>query len=386
MRARVSCLTLALVLGCARTPIAPSEPEVSAAPSETSEPPLVSVRPEINDPYMEAGAVEKWTDKLEGERREVIAEREHIVAALELAPGMVVADIGAGTGAFLQVLSSELGSEGKLFAVDIAPQFLDHLRGRAAADGLSNVEVIAGSDTATNLPDDSVDVLFLCDVYHHLEYPPVYLRSLHQTLRADGRMIIIDFEKIEGKTSPGMMKHVRQDKATLLAEVTAEGFVLEREIDSVELDENYMLVFRKVEAPPAVAVAPPAPAVQVPEVDPTNYKLVLAGDIVIGLGGAGLVTMLAGLGVRFDAVSQREALGAATTPDLAAIDKQDRRIATGTILAITGGAAAGVLFTTGITLVAVGHARERKRREALQLVVTPLFGPAFAGLSWSGRF
>jgi predicted methyltransferase len=383
MRARFSLLALALVIGCAGTPAAPIEPEVGAAPSE-SEAPLVSVRPNVNDPYMEAGAVETWTAKLEGERREVIAEREAIVAALELAPGMIVADVGAGTGAFLQALSGELGPEGKLFAVDIVPQFLDHLRARAAAETLSNVEVIAGSDTATNLPGASVDLLFLCDTYHHLEYPSVYLRSLHQTLRPDGRLIIIDFEKIPGKTSPAMMKHVRQDKATLLAEVTAEGFELEREIDSVALDENYMLVFRKAAPPPAVAVAPP-PA-QVLEVDPINYKLVLAGDIVIGLGGAGLVTMLAGLGVRFDAVNQREALSVATEPDLAAITRQDRRIATGTILAITGGAAAAVLFATGITLVAVGHARERKRREALQGVVAPLFGPTFVGLSWQGRF
>jgi ubiquinone/menaquinone biosynthesis C-methylase UbiE len=156
-----------------------------------------------------------------------------------------VADIGAGTGAFLQALSVELGDTGKLYAIDIAPQFLDHLRARAGEQGLGNVEVIEGSPTATNLPDASVDLLFLCDVYHHLEYPAVYLRSLHRTLRPDGRMVIIDFEKIPGKTSAAMMKHVRQDKATLLVEVTAEGFVLERELDTVDLDENYMLVFRK---------------------------------------------------------------------------------------------------------------------------------------------
>lgn len=407
MRTRCSCLVLALGLGCAGTTAAPTAPDVRAAASEpdaavTSEPsaaseepsetPLVSVRPHVNDPYMEAGAVETWTGRLERERREVIAKRDAIVAALALEPGMVVADIGAGTGAFLQALSAELGEQGKLYAVDIAPQFLDHLRERASSEGLANVEVIEGSASASNLPDASVDVLFLCDVYHHLEYPSVYLRSLWQTLRPDGRLIIIDFEKIPGKTSEAMMKHVRQDQATLLAEVSAEGFVLEREVDSVELEENYMLVFRKPqqapEPAPAPVLVPPAPA-QVVEVDPANYKLVLAGDIVIGLGGAGLITMLAGLIIHNDAVSQREALGVATEPDAAAIARQEQRIETGTILAISGGAAAGALFTTGITLVALGYARERKRRESLNrssMIPTPLLGRDRVGLSWRIHF
>lgn len=420
MRTRSSCLALALLLGCASTTVAPPRPDVGAAPSEldlavapepSAEPSaatepddaLVSVRPHINDPYLQADAVATWTAKLEGERREVIAEREAIVAALELEPGMVVADIGAGTGAFLQALSVELGEHGKLYAVDIMPQFVEHLRARTREQGLQNVEVIEGSETATNLPPASVDLLFLCDVYHHIEYPSVYLRSLHRTLRPDGRMIIIDFEKIPGKTSAAMMKHVRQDKPTLLAEVTAEGFVLEREIEDVPLDENYMLVFRKAEpAPPAsadaetdAAPAPtpassPVPPPALPlTVDPANYRMVLAGDVVIGLGGAGLVTMLVGLLIRSDALTRRNALGVAQQPDEAAIARQDRRIETGTLLAITGGAVAAALFTSGITLVAVGHSRERKRREALRfddLAAVPLLGRERVGLSVGFRF
>ncbi|MFO7565959.1 MAG: methyltransferase domain-containing protein [Enhygromyxa sp.] len=255
---------LALVLGCTRAApeqleapggsdasvearaAEPAEPQGTAPSADTiAETELVSVRPHINDAYMEPGAVEKWTTKLERERREVIAERDAIVAALELAPGMVVADIGAGTGAFMQAISAELGAEGKLYAVDIAPQFLDHLRERAASEGLANVEVVEGSPSATNLPEGSVDLLFICDVYHHLEYPSVYLQSMYRSLRPGGRMVIIEFDKIPGKTSEAMMKHVRQDRPTLLAEVTAEGFVLEREIDHLKLDENYVLVFRK---------------------------------------------------------------------------------------------------------------------------------------------
>lgn len=267
MSARTLCLALAWLLGCAGATGATAEPSTStsdvSAPAEAgaeadvagpepsssdvdaSEPELVSVSPNINDGYMKPGAVEKWTDRLEREKREVIEHREAIVEALELEPGMAVADIGAGTGAFIAAISVELGDSGTLYAVDIAPLFLEHLRARATTEALGNVVVVEGSATATNLSEASVDLLFICDVYHHLEYPSVYLQSLYKSLRPDGRMVIVEFDKVPGKTSAAMLEHVRQDRPTLLAEVTAEGFVLEREITSVNLEENYMLVFRK---------------------------------------------------------------------------------------------------------------------------------------------
>jgi ubiquinone/menaquinone biosynthesis C-methylase UbiE len=219
-------------------------PVISAEPS-ASERELVSVRPGVNDRYFEADAIASWTATFELERRDVIASRDEIVAALELSPGMTVADIGAGTGAFLASLSAGVGAEGTLYAVDIVPAFVEHLRTRAAAEQLPNVEVVAGTATAVMLPDASIDLMFMCDVYHHIEYPSVYARSLHRALRADGRLIIVEFDRIPGKTSPAMLRHVRQDKATLIAELTAEGFVLEREITDVPLRENYMLVFHK---------------------------------------------------------------------------------------------------------------------------------------------
>lgn len=210
-----------------------------------SEPELVSVRPGVNDRYFEPDAISSWTAKLEVERRDVIASRDEIVAALDLTPGMIIADIGAGTGAFLAPLSAGIGADGKLYAIDIVPAFLEHLRARAEAEQLRNVEVVEGTATAVMLPDASIDLMFMCDVYHHIEYPSVYARSLHRALRANGRLIVVEFDRIPGKTSPAMLKHVRQDKATLIAELAAEGFVLEREITDVPLRENYMLVFHK---------------------------------------------------------------------------------------------------------------------------------------------
>jgi predicted methyltransferase len=245
LRRATSMLVTFVLLGCARAPQQPDSETPSAPESTATAPELVSVRPGINDRYYRPGAISTFTDEFEVERRDVIRSRDEIVAALDLAPGMIVADIGAGTGAFLAPLSAGVGADGKLYAVDIVPAFLEHLRTRAEAEGLRNVEVVEGTPTAVELADASIDLMFLCDVYHHIEYPSVYARSLHRALRAEGRLFVVEFERIPGKTSPSMLKHVRQDKATLIAELSAEGFVLEREITDVPLRENYMLVFHK---------------------------------------------------------------------------------------------------------------------------------------------
>lgn len=135
------------------------------------------------------------------------------------------------------------------------------------------------------------------------------------------------------------------------------------------------------EAPPApVMVMPPPTPI---EVDPANYRMVLAGDIVIGLGGAALIAMAVGLGLRSDAVTQRQALSVGADPDLDAIARQDQRIRAGAITGVTGGVAAGALFVTGITLVALGYERERRRRLALP---TAAVGPEGVGLHWSLHF
>jgi hypothetical protein len=132
-------------------------------------------------------------------------------------------------------------------------------------------------------------------------------------------------------------------------------------------------------APPAVT-PPPIPV----EVDPRNYRMVLAGDILIGLSGAGMITMAVGLGIRSDAITQRQALTVSDQPDLEdAIDHQARRITTGSQLAITGGVAAAVLLGSGITLVALGYRRERLRRLSLP---SASFGPQGVSLRWTLRF
>jgi predicted methyltransferase len=230
-------LWLSLAAACkagATAPATPPEPEPAAA--------LVSVRPGVNDPYFEDDLAVS-AGRLEAATREVFARRQDIVDALALRPGMTVADVGAGTGVFLAPLSAGVGPAGRVYATDIAPKMLERLRGRVAEEGLANVTVVEATAVDPRLPRGSLDLAFLCDVYHHIEYPPSTLAALRDALRPGAELWVVDFERIEGVTSPRMLAHVRAGKETVIEEIRAAGFVLVGEVE-LELSENYVLRFR----------------------------------------------------------------------------------------------------------------------------------------------
>lgn len=244
----IGCITI-LTLGCAaatsgltvRTTSSGAEeaPRLEAGPVVDES----SVRPDINALYFEPDALEKYTDVLESERREVVQRRDEIVDAMALLEGMIVADIGAGTGLFTTEIARRVGDHGAVFGVDIVPAFLDRIRESAKAAQLSNVTVVLGEERATALEDASVDLAFMCDTYHHIEYPQTYMRSLFRTVRAGGALVLIDFERLEGKTNPAVLSHVRADKQAVIDEVGRAGFVLESETELLEY--NYYLHFRR---------------------------------------------------------------------------------------------------------------------------------------------
>ena len=199
-----------------------------------------SVRPGVNDRYYEEGAAERWSEVFERDGREVSDEREAIVAALGLRPGMRVADVGAGTGLFVAALADAVGDTGRTYAVDIAPAFLERLRERFAGD--ARVVVHEGTPTDAGLDASSVDLVFMSNVYHHIEYPSVYLPTLRRALVSGGELVVVDFRRIVGVTSPSMLKHVRADQATVRAEIEAAGFVHVEDRDWMR--ENYFMRFR----------------------------------------------------------------------------------------------------------------------------------------------
>ncbi|HEY1052021.1 MAG TPA: class I SAM-dependent methyltransferase [Prosthecobacter sp.] len=143
-----------------------------------------SVKPGINDKFLDPKLkVGEWTQKFETESREIYHQREKIVAAVGLKPGMSMADIGAGTGLFTLPFSQAVSGSGKVYAVDIAKNFLEHIQSRASKADAANVQTIQCTERSVELPETSIDLAFICDVYHHFEFPQASLATLHKALR-----------------------------------------------------------------------------------------------------------------------------------------------------------------------------------------------------------
>ncbi|HZL99062.1 MAG TPA: class I SAM-dependent methyltransferase, partial [Planctomycetota bacterium] len=178
----------------------------------------------------------------EGESREIAAQCAGITLHLGLRPGMAVADIGAGTGLFMGELARSVGPEGRVYAVEIAPAFVEHLRRRAAEAGLEQVEVVQCSERSVGLPPDSLDAALVCDTYHHFEYPQSTLASLRSALKPGGLLAVVDFERLPD-SRPWVLEHVRAGSEQVIAEIEAAGFRLVDRPDVGGLEENYLLRF-----------------------------------------------------------------------------------------------------------------------------------------------
>ena len=204
-----------------------------------------SVKPGINDKFLDPNLkVEEWTQKFETESREIYHQREKIVSGMGLKPGMAMADIGAGTGLFTLPFAQAVGDSGKVYAVEIAKNFLTHIKDRALKASAKNVETVLCTPNSVELPEASIDLAFICDVYHHFEFPQATLATLHKALKPSGEIVLIDFKRIPGESSDFVMGHVRAGQDVFESEVIAAGFEKVSEVKDV-LKENYFVRFRK---------------------------------------------------------------------------------------------------------------------------------------------
>lgn len=201
--------------------------------------------PAINRPYQDP-EYSQWVETFERPGREVFDRSPEIVAASGVRPGMAVADAGAGTGLFTRLFARVVGAQGKVYAVDISRNFVDNIVRTAREQGLSNVEGIVNAQDNTGLAAGSVDLVFVCDTYHHFEQPRAMLASMHRALRPGGTLVVIDFERIAGRSSAWVMSHVRADKQTFIREIEAGGFRLRE--DKPLLRDNFFLRFERRES------------------------------------------------------------------------------------------------------------------------------------------
>lgn len=222
----------------AAAPEAEPEATVAAAPERPA------VDPGINEPWRSEN-IKPLVRRLESESREIYVHREQLAQVVAAGPGKVVADIGAGSGFMTLLLADDVGSSGRVYAVDINATMLEQVDARARAAGLRNVETLISPEDRTPLKPGSVDLVFMCDAYHHFAYPRSTMASIHAALRDGGEVVLVDFERIPGKTSPQMMEHVRAGKEVFRQEILDSGFELVTEHEMSELQENYILRFRK---------------------------------------------------------------------------------------------------------------------------------------------
>jgi SAM-dependent methyltransferase len=223
MMRKVAGLTLlAMSLGCLGLPAPLQTPAGTAAPTQ---------RP-TSAPY--TGDLSRFEAKDRAQKLQV----DRVMDILAIGAGVNVADIGAGSGWFTVRAARRTGNTGKVFAVDINPDFLQHVRDRARTERLSNIQTILDREDDPLLPPRSVDAVLLLKTYHEVAKPVPFLKNLRQALRPGARVGIID------RNGRGDDHGI--DARVVIDEARQAGFELAGQYDFVKGDEgvDYFLVFR----------------------------------------------------------------------------------------------------------------------------------------------
>lgn len=205
-------------------------------------PPAADINRDFLDPDLDPDA---WVAKFEIESREVFAARGGILDAIGLGPGERIADVGSGTGLFLRPFSEAVGPDGRVYAVDISPRLVDFIERRVQDERLANVAVVLSTAESTRLPRAAVTKAFVCDAYHHFVEYPAMLASIREALIPGGELVVVDFDRVPGRSREWLLSHVRAGKVEVLKEIVAAGFEFLEEVDVEGFEENYLLRFRR---------------------------------------------------------------------------------------------------------------------------------------------
>jgi precorrin-6B methylase 2 len=186
----------------------------------------------------------RGADWLERPERESEENVEGALDAIGLKPGMTVAEVGAGTGYVTLRMAKRVGPSGKVYANDLQPEMLERLRQNAAKTGVTNVVTVLGDANDPKLPANTMDLVLLVDVYHEFSQPQQMLRKIRETLKPDGRLVLLE-HRAEDPNVPIIAEH-KMTVGQVKAELEAEGFVLQPVIET--LPRQHLLILTKAAA------------------------------------------------------------------------------------------------------------------------------------------
>jgi arsenite methyltransferase len=176
---------------------------------------------------------------LEDPKRDAYQKPHEVIHALGLKSGEVIADIGAGSGYFTFHLARHVGEKGKVYAVDVSSDMILHVNRRIRELKTSNVVSILADPDDPLLPDQSVNRVFFCNVWHHIENQTKYLSLMKKMLKPGGEVIMIDFHKKETPVGPPLKTRIARED--LIKQMENNGFRLSKE--HTFLPYQYFFVF-----------------------------------------------------------------------------------------------------------------------------------------------
>jgi ubiquinone/menaquinone biosynthesis C-methylase UbiE len=179
-------------------------------------------------------------DWLEREEREMEENTTLLLKNLAVKPGMVVADIGAGSGYHSALLSKMVGT-GKVFAVDVEPEMIAYLNARIKQEKLSRIVPVLSTEQKVSLPENTIDMMLLVDVYHEFSFPYEMALSMRAALKPGGKLVLVEF-RAEDPTVPIKTIH-KMSEAQAIKEFKAAGFTFDKNIDN--LPWQHCMVFTK---------------------------------------------------------------------------------------------------------------------------------------------
>lgn len=178
-----------------------------------------------------------WLERAERQEEE---DTDLLLRNLGLKNGMQVADIGAGSGYHSVRIARRIGS-GRVYAVDVSPEMVDHLGERIKRESIRNVSCVLGSERDIPLKEGTIDLIMMVDVYHEFSHPYEMVQAMRRILRDDGRICLVEFRG-EDASVPIKTIH-KMTEAQAVREFEASGFELERNISN--LPWQHCLMFRK---------------------------------------------------------------------------------------------------------------------------------------------